>query len=172
MNEEKKLKIKIGYINDDIKIIYYDKLGNKSIEYENQTLTNEKNIDLRDYKDTKIINRPEKEYYDFTDKFIITPSILKEKELDNFKEININRFILMSDNEMEINPIKLELTNVILEIFSIDEKCNVLYLMEMNKTNEEYHIYIDNDNKLNIIDSNNLKNNSSIEKYKYLQNNN
>lgn len=142
VNDEYVLTIKIGYNNDVKKIITYDKLGNKTIFYKNKVIENNKVIDLRKHIDSVSITYIDK--LEPIDTFIITPEILKKIKLQAFKNLCINKFLILSDSNMKLNPNILEVEDVELSIYS-----NKIYLKDKN--NEEMYVYLDDNEELKII---------------------
>lgn len=168
--DNKKLEIIIRYNNKDEKKILYDSLGNKHISFEKQTIKSDHKLDLRDYNDTTMIA-----YSDITlpiGELIITPEILKNKQFVNFKNICINTLKIMDHNEMLLNPNIFELDNVKLDIIKTHseykEKISNIIFLETNDNNKKY-IYIDENNELKIVEENKLKENSNIDKYKFIK---
>lgn len=172
LDDANKLNINIGYKNNDNKTIIYDISGNKSISYENQTIVNSDEIDLREYKNTNNITYNKKEYHKIIGTFILTPELLKNKDFKNFKYIFVDKLIIIDDSEMILNPFKLELNKVVFDIISKrstfgNKLSNVIYIEKMN--DEKAYVYINEDNELKIIDSEKLKNNNLIDKYKFIK---
>lgn len=73
---------------------------------------------------------------------------------------------------MLLNPIKLELYKVKMNIISIrdryDKLFNIVYIENFSDENKTY-VYLNENNELKIIASDKLENNSTIDKYKFIK---